>query len=338
MSPHNNFIAASRPHPVSVQSDRDSSTPARPNLQGIQPGSTWGLQSAPTTIDEHRSRLSWFGSAQERIAYLDLGPRDGEPIVLLHGMPTSSWLYRNIAPVLAREGLRVVVPDMLGFGASAKPNDASAYAFSSQADRLLALMTHLGIPRWTQVVHDLGGPWTWEIADRSPQVLRGLVIMNTTAYVDGFRPPAMMRIARGPMGPVMAFLMRNSLTGPSQVRSLLRQMTRCREPLTPEVVEGHWRPLSEGTTHAFLAFARAFPWWYQQFERYQAALKRLSIPAATIWGRHDKVLDAAKIPDQFAHDLGIPPSRRFQLDAGHFLQEDRPREVAEILTSFARSI
>lgn len=300
------------------------------------PNST--LLTPPVTIEEHRKRLSWFGTPTERIAYLDVGPRDGEPIVLLHGMPTSSWLYRNISLGLAAEGFRVLAPDMLGFGASDKPGDPSKYAFSAQADRLLALMEHLGIPRWIQVVHDLGGPWTWELADRSPQVLRGLVVMNTTAYVDGFRPPAMMKFARGPMGPLMAFLMKNRFTGPSQVRSLFRQFTHCREHIVPEVVEGHWKPLSEGTTHAFLAFARAFPWWYRQFDRYQAALRRLDIPAATIWGRHDKVLDAKRIPDQFARDLRIGESRRFLVDAGHFLQEERPGEIAQILASFARSI
>lgn len=293
---------------------------------------------APTSIHEHRSRLGWYGSDSERMAYLDIGPRDGQPIVLLHGMPTSSWLYRKIAPRLALEGLRVIAPDMLGFGASAKPSDPAAYAFSAQADRLLGLMDHLGLESWVQVVHDLGGPWTWELADRAPQRLRGLVVMNTTAYVDGFRPPAMMKLAAGPMGSLMAFLMRNRATGPSQVRGLFRQMTLHPENITPEVVDGYWRPLSEGTTRAFLAFARAFPWWFRQFDRYQAALRRLDLPAATIWGRHDKVLDAGKIPARFAQDLRIPESRRFVLDAGHFLQEDRPEELSGILTTFVRGI
>lgn len=289
---------------------------------------------AARTLAEHRARLRMHGPSGERIAYLDLGPREGRPIVLLHGMPTSSWLYRNIAPDLAKEGLRVVVPDMLGFGASDKPLDPGRYAFDLQAERLRDLMTSLGIPRWTQVVHDLGGPWTWELADRSPECLAGLVVMNTTAYRDGFRPPAMVRFAAGPMGPAMAFLMRNRVTGPSQIGGLLRQMTVRRGAITPEVANGHWQPMSEGTTRAFLAFAKGFPWWFRQFDRYQAALRRLDIPAATIWGRHDKVLDADRIPGQFATDLRIPPARRHLLEAGHFLQEDRPAEVAGILAGF----
>ena len=249
------------------------------------------------TIAQHRARLQYFGPPGQCLAYVDEGPRDGKPIVLLHGMPTSSWLYRNIIPLLAKQGLRVIAPDMLGFGASDKPADMSQYAFGLQAERLAALMQSLGIERWTQVVHDLGGPWTWELADRNPGVLNGLVIMNTTAYRDGFAPPAMMRMAAGPMGRFMAFMMRNRVTGPSQIKSLLRQFTAYPDNISDEVVQGYWISMGEGN-HACvpLPLPARFPWWFAQFDRYGAALRRLNIPAATIWGKHDAVLDVNKLP------------------------------------------
>ena len=293
---------------------------------------------AMQTIAQHRERLQYFGPLGQRLAYVDEGPRDGKPIVLLHGMPTSSWLYRNIIPLLASQGLRVIAPDMLGFGASDKPADQSQYAFALQAERLVALMQSLGIAHWTQVVHDLGGPWTWELVDSHPEALNGLVIMNTTAYRDGFAPPAMMRMAAGPMGRVMAFMMRNRVTGPSQIKGLLRQFTAYPDKISPDVVQGHWLPMAEGTTHAFLAFARAFPWWFGQFDRYGAALRRLNIPAATIWGEHDAVLDVQRLPAQFARDLRIPPGQQHSVDAGHFLQEDQPAEVARLLVQFMRNV
>lgn len=290
------------------------------------------------TIAQHRGRLRYFSLPGQRLAYVDEGPRDGKPIVLLHGMPTSSWLYRNIIPLLASEGLRVIAPDMLGFGASDKPPVQSAYAFDLQAERLVALMQSLGIAHWTQVVHDLGGPWTWELVDRHPDRLNGLVVMNTTAYRDGFRPPAVMRMAGGPMGRFMAFMMRNKVTGPSQLRSLLRQFTAYPENISNEAVEGYWLSMAEGSTHAFLAFARAFPWWFAQFDRYGTALRRLHIPAATIWGKHDAVLDANRLPAHFARDLRIPASQQHIVDAGHFLQEDQPEEVARLLVQFMQQI
>lgn len=290
----------------------------------------------PRNIAQHRARLGLFGPHGQRLAFVDEGPKDGEPIVLLHGMPTSSWLYRKIIPELGARGLRVIAPDMLGFGASDKPMDSDLYTFGSQADRLAELMHHLGIARWTQVVHDLGGPWTWELADRHPHVLSGLVVMNTTAYRDGFRPPAMIKLAGSPMGAVMALALRNRFTGPSQIAGLFRQLMVYPKNLERDAIQGYWQSMNEGTTRAFLAFARAFPWWFEQFDRYAAALRRLDIPAASIWGRHDKVLDVDKLPAQFARDLKIPPARQHRVDAGHFLQEDQPLEVARLLGEFMR--
>jgi haloalkane dehalogenase len=286
------------------------------------------------TLSQHRARLKTFAVQGERIAYLDEGNRDGLPVVLLHGMPTSSFLYRNIVPILASRGFRVIAPDMVGFGASSKPSDAKAYDFALQAERLRALMQSLGLSSWVQVVHDLGGPWTWELAHAHPACLRGLVVMNTTAYRDGFAPPAVMKLAGGTMGGTMAFMMGNRVTGPSQIRSLFKQFMARRDLVTPDLVQGHAVPMQEGTTRAFLAFARGFDWWFQQFDRYSAALRALDIPAATLWGSRDKVLDLRRLTDQFARDLKIPSHRRFEVDAGHFLQEDAPGAVAKHLVDF----
>lgn len=230
------------------------------------------------TIAQHRAQLKTFAVQGEQTAYLDVGNREGVPVVLLRGMPTSSFLYRNIAPVLATHGFRVICPDMVGFGASSKPTDARAYAFALQAERLRALMASLGLSSWVQVAHDLGGPWTWELAHAYPECLRGLVVMNTTAYRDGFVPPAIMKLAGGAMGGMMAFMMGNRVTGPSQIKSLFRQFMARRDLITTELVQGHALPMQEGTTRAFLAFARGFDWWFQQFDRYSAALAPLMFP------------------------------------------------------------
>lgn len=143
----------------------------------------------PTSLSAHRAAQHQLPVDGGRLAYLDLGPRDGRPVLLLHGIPTSSWLYRDIAARLAADGLRAIAPDLLGYGASDKPADPSLYTTRRQAARLVALLDHLDLPQVTMAVHDLGGPVGFEIAEAAPGRIAGLAVLNTTAYADAFRPP-----------------------------------------------------------------------------------------------------------------------------------------------------
>ena len=98
------------------------------------------------------------------IAYQDEGDPDGKTVILLHGFPSSSWLYRNVMPALVREGYRTVAPDLLGYGSSTKPADSSLLDHDRQARRILGLMDSLGIERFSIVLHDIGGIWAWEMS------------------------------------------------------------------------------------------------------------------------------------------------------------------------------
>src|SRR4051812_25534899 len=144
-------------------------------------------------------------------ASADAGPRDAPPVVLVHGIPTSSWLYRGIVPRLGDAGLRAIAPDLLGWGRSDKPADPNAYTARRQADRLAALLDHLDVPAATFVAHDAGGPWVFDLLDRAPARFAGLVLLNTTAYADAFTPPAQVRSLAGPLGTPMLALMRSRL-------------------------------------------------------------------------------------------------------------------------------
>jgi pimeloyl-ACP methyl ester carboxylesterase len=78
----------------------------------------------------------WFDSPDGRLHYVDEGPRDGKPVVMVHGNPTWGYLYRNFIPPLVDAGYRCIVPDLLGFGRSDKPNDAELYQVPRHAERL----------------------------------------------------------------------------------------------------------------------------------------------------------------------------------------------------------
>ena len=136
-------------------------------------------------LEAHRASLKHVTVDAGPMAYLDVGPRTGPAVVLVHGMPTSSWLYRRVAARLADDGVRVVAPDLPGFGASVKPTDPVAYSLSAQAGRLALLLDHLELGSAVFACHDLGGPWVFEAtADTAPQRIGGLVVLNTSAYAE----------------------------------------------------------------------------------------------------------------------------------------------------------
>lgn len=289
-----------------------------------------------TTIEEHRARLKRLRVDGGEIAYVDTGPHDRQALLLLHGVPTSSWVYRKLIPFLAADGLRVVAPDLLGWGASDRPAELDAYSFSRQAGRILALLEALALERPTFVVHDLGGPWTWEIADTRPEVIGRLVVLNTTAYRDGLNPPKEIKLLGGALGPAMLALMRSRLPGRRMVGDFIKQFVGHPEQIDADAINGYWRPLHEGTP-AFLQMARSFGQFYASLDRWAAALERLSVPALIVWGGRDTVLDATKLPAQFARSLRVPPEQVHVLaDAGHYLQEDRPEDLARLVSRFSR--
>ena len=292
---------------------------------------------APATVAEHRARLKRASIGQHTLTYVDAGPRDGRVIVPVHGMPTNSWLWRKIIPPLANAGLRVIAPDMLGFGASDKPEDLNEYKLDKQANRIIALMDHLGIQQWTQIGHDLGGPWTCEVVDRATDRLQGLIILNTSAYRDGFKPPAMIKMMGGPIGPLMLNMMGSRVTGPLMMTGFFKMFVGHAQVIDRAAVEGYWLPLHEGTTRPFRQFTSNFPQMFAQFDRYQAALRRLNKPALIMWGKKDAVLDHVKLPAQFARDLRVPPERVIVFDdANHFLQEDKAGPIAANIVKFLK--
>ncbi len=262
---------------------------------------------------------------------------EGPPVVLLHGYPESALMWRKIVPQLTAVGLRVIAPDLLGFGASDKPTNPSEYTLEKQSKRIIALLDQLGIQKWTQVGHDLGGPWTWEVIDRATDRIERLIIMNTSAYRDGFNPPAMVKMMATPMGHMMLVMMANKVTGPFMVGTFFRMFTGNSAVIDSDAVEGYWRPMNEGTTRPFRQFVTNFENLYAQFDRYHAAFRRLNVPVLIIWGKKDEVVNAAKLTPQFASDLRIPRENIHILeDANHFLPEDKASEIAGKIKDFMR--
>jgi haloalkane dehalogenase len=117
-----------------------------------------------------------------RMHYVESGPTQGEPILLLHGQPTWSYLYRTVIPVLSECGLRVIAPDMIGFGRSDKPVQRTDYSVRSHTNWLLELLQALSLTRITVVVQDWGGPIGLGALAADPERFARVVASNTALH------------------------------------------------------------------------------------------------------------------------------------------------------------
>jgi len=127
----------------------------------------------------------WFDTPDGRIHFVDEGPRDGRPVVMVHGNPTWSYLYRRFIAAVTEAGYRAIAMDHLGFGRSDNPADRALFRVPEHADRCEALLESLDLSDATVVVQDWGGPIGLAWAARHPERVRSLFILNTFAH----RPP-----------------------------------------------------------------------------------------------------------------------------------------------------
>ncbi len=117
-----------------------------------------------------------------RLHYVDEGPPDGETVLLLHGQPTWSYLYRTVVARLAEQGLRAVAPDLIGFGRSDKPLDRATYTVQAHVDWLAQFAAAAGLRDVTLVVQDWGGPIGLGLLGAVPGLVRRVVAANTVLH------------------------------------------------------------------------------------------------------------------------------------------------------------
>src|SRR5690606_37514886 len=121
-----------------------------------------------------------------QIFYREAGPADAPTVVLLHGYPTSSHMFRTLIPQLAEE-YHVVAPDHLGFGLSDAPGvDEFDYSFDALARITSSLLAGLGITRYAIYVQDYGAPIGWRLALENPSAITAIISQNGNAYDEGF--------------------------------------------------------------------------------------------------------------------------------------------------------
>ncbi len=283
-------------------------------------------QNESITYPEFRNIQKTFKTNQGNIKYIDKGK--GKPILLLHGIPTSGWIYRNMINNLSKNGYRVIVPDMLGFGNSDSPDGYEIYRPEMHASRLLALMNHLKIKTWTHVMHDAGGLWTWELLKKSPNKIEHLIALNTIIYEEGFKPPIKMK--EGVFTKFSMWLYKNKLTSNTMINKLFKEGLK-HTYLTKTQLEGYQTPLLEGKTQAMYHF---FAQTCNTLPNYETVITNINIPVAIIWGEHDKFLKLKPQQKRITNDLKIKSKNIHVIDAGHFIQEEAPKFITKTIINF----
>ncbi len=281
----------------------------------------------PTYADFRKSQQN-FKSDDGNIKYIDRG--EGEVIVLLHGVPTSGWLYRKMIDSLVGKGYRIIVPDMLGFGSSDSPKGYDLYSPEAHCKRLIALMDSLGIKNWTHVFHDVGGLWTWELFKMAPDRIQKLVVLNSIIYEQGFDPP--MRFKKGGFTKLSMSFYSNKLTNKTIMKKLFKNAL-IKNNLTANEIEGYKKPLLEGKTNSLYTF---FSSTCNALPNYKETIKAIDIPTMVIWGKHDKMLRWTPMAEEVITDLKIKPENVHIIDAKHYIQEESTNEVLSYILNFIK--
>ncbi len=139
----------------------------------------------------HRAAGRFFTAAGVGSFVLDAGAPDAEPVVCVHGVPASAFLYRKLVPALAEHGRRGIAVDLPGLGLAERPADAD-YSWTGLGRWLSSAVDALGLDRFHLMVHDIGGPIGFELAAADPGRVRSLTLLNTIVAVETFHRPWMM--------------------------------------------------------------------------------------------------------------------------------------------------
>jgi haloalkane dehalogenase len=253
----------------------------------------------------------------------------GAPVVLLHGVPTSSFLYRKVIPALAQQGLRGLAFDFPGLGLAERPASFD-YSWSGLARWTGQALDSLKVERCHLVVHDIGGPIGCEWAVGNPERVLSLTALNTMLGLANFQRPWTM----APFAiPVVGRVWLGTLSPWAFSKLFYLQGVADRSAVPRHEVYAHYELLKRADRgRAFLRIMRGFELTENHQRTLWEGLARRPYPARIVWGRRDPAigLDQMRTAQEA---LGVEDP--ILLDAKHFLQEDRFTAVAQAIADLA---
>ena len=282
-----------------------------------------------------------------RIHYIDEGPRDGDPIFLLHGEPTWSYLFRKMIPVLTAEGHRVIAPDMIGFGRSDKPASKGDYSYQFHIDTMLELVRRLDLQKATFFGQDWGGLVGLRVVSAEPERFARVVISNTglpaatgfKAYAmeTGFKflawwakPVSLEELLEG--GKFHYWVAYSYYGEDLDVGQLMGFMGDIQDP---EVVNGYKAPYPDVR---YKAGAQVFPYLIptqlrENEKAWQDVYEKWDKPFLVAFTDSDPVTSGTDIAQQIVER--VPGATQVTIKGvGHFVQEEVGPELAALINDF----
>jgi len=257
---------------------------------------------------------------------------EGEPVLLLHGVPSSSFLYRKMLPEIAGQGFRAVSFDFPGVGLSDKPKGID-YSWHSLAKWVGRVVDALELPPVHLVLHDIAGPIGAEWAIQNPVKVRSITITNTLMDVAHFTPPFPMWTFRVPALRHVAFSTMNT----KAMLPLFRQ-TGVKNPdaIDEEVIDSYIYLLkNNGGHHSFLEIMAGFVLTEKHRDYLRDGLLAIDKPMQLVWGEEEIAIPKAQL--HYIKQV-FPLRAEHMVDARHFLQEEHPAVISAHIAGFVRDI
>jgi pimeloyl-ACP methyl ester carboxylesterase len=287
---------------------------------------------ANDTIPVVHHRFAEVGGV--KVFFREAGPKDGPVVLLLHGFPTSSHMFRRLIPALA-DKYRVIAPDYPGYGQSDSPDRSEyAYTFDNFAEAVDGLLDQLGAARYFMYVMDYGAPVGWRIALKHPERVAGFIVQNGNAYDEGLKEF---------WDPIKTYWNDSAASSRQALASLLTLKTTIFQYTdgvsdTTRIAPDNWvhdqalldRP---GNNDIQLDLFYDYRTNLPLYPKVQSYFREHKPPMLIVWGKNDYIF-----PADGAHPYkrDLPEVEFHLLDTGHFALEDKLDEMVPLIRGFLK--
>jgi pimeloyl-ACP methyl ester carboxylesterase len=284
--------------------------------------------AAASAVHYHTVKIDGVG-----VFYREAGPKDAPAVLLLHGFPASSFMFRNLIPILATR-YHVIAPDYPGYGQSDEPDHATFhYTFDHLAGIVDQLTQMLKLEKFAIYVQDYGAPVGYRIASAHPERITGIVVQNGNAYLEG--------LPDGFWGPIKAYWADHSPENRERLKAVLNsdgyKMQYLHGVADPSAISPDtWtldtanlnRPDNVDIQLDLLLDYGSNPPLYPQWQQY---FRTSQPPMLIVWGKNDVIFPPAGA-EPYKRD--IKDLEFHLLDTGHFALEDKSAEIGEFMLQF----